>query len=331
MRKIFKTTILLLLTTVILKSCTSEESHENIVSDELAITTELADKIITTATSLNDYNFFVNNASKTDCNFLTVTSGYFNTPEGDYFSFTLSDTESFDMWLTQYNDAKLQAFNTTGVEFSDEDFFITYISNPTGFSGLEKRESMLQYFENCNYGFGDSTDYGLPFNDISSNCDSNAEIHYWITGDDGTFKNIALNSVEDALDSYNLQNNTNHTLENVKVGSLKYITPNQETLWLTTTKELTNYFENCMLSRDTSEDDCLNFVYPLQINRTNQQSEEVIMINNDEDLATTINTNVNELSFVFPINLLGANGTLLTIESNDALEDALNNSSDYCN
>ncbi len=335
MKNFFKTATLLLVATFVLQSCTSNETDEDIVSDEQIITTDLADKIITTATSLNDYNFFVSNASKTNCGLLSITSGYFNTPEGDHFPFTFSNTESLEMWLTQYNDAKLQAFNATGVEFSDEDFFITYISRPTGFSGLEKRESMLDYFENCDYGFGDTPDYGLPFTDISSNCDSNAEIHYWITGDDGTFEasfeTSSLNSAEDTLDSYNLQNNTNYTLENVKVGSLKYITPNQETLRLSTIKELTNYFENCMLSRDASEDDCLNFVYPLQVNRTNQQMNEIITLENDDDLATTFGTNPSELAFVFPINLLGANGTAITIDTNEALETALDSAATYSN
>ncbi len=330
MKNFFKTATLLLVATFVLQSCTSNETDEDIVSDEQIITTDLTDKIITTATSLNDYNFFVSNAAKTNCGLLTITSGYFNNPEGDYFSFYFSGTESLEMWLTQYNDAKLEAFNATGIEFSDEDFFISYISNPTGFSWIEKRESMLDYFENCTYGQGDTYDFGLPFTDISSNCDSNTEIIYWITGDNGTFEASSLNSAEDALASYNLQNNTNYTLENVKVGSLKYITPNQETLWLVTTKDLTNYFENCMLSRDSSEDDCLNFVYPLQVNRTNQQMNEIVTLENDEDLATTFGTNPSELAFAFPINLLGANGTTVTIDTNEELENALDNSATYC-
>ena len=156
MKNIFKTTAFLFLTAFFFQSCESNESDEDFISDEQEITTVLSEKIITTATSLNDYNFFVSNAAKTNCALLTITSGYFNNPVGDYFRFSFSRTESLEMWLTQYNDAKLQAFNATGVEFSDEDFFINYIGNPSGLFGLSKRESMLNYFENCEFNFNET-------------------------------------------------------------------------------------------------------------------------------------------------------------------------------
>jgi hypothetical protein len=85
-----------------------------------------------------------------------------------------------------------------------------------------------------------------------------------------------------------------------------------------------------MLSRDASEDDCLNFVFPLQVNRANQQINEVVTLENDEALATIFGTSADELSFAFPINLLGADGIVLTIESNDALKNALDTSTSYC-
>lgn len=327
---------LFLLTAVIFQSCTSNDSGEDSLAEE-EITTTLADKIITTATSLNDYNFFVNNATATSCDLLSITSGYFNTPEGDYFSFIFSNTTSFDMWLSQYNDAKLQAFNSTGVAFSDEDFFITYISNPTGFGGLSERESMLDYFENCVVGFGDTGEYGLPFTDISSNCDINTgRVTIFIYNDINTggsvdnFTTTSLFSVENLLATYNTDHNTNYGLENLKIYSIPYVTPHNDDLNLATKKELINYFDNCMLSRDATEDDCLNFVYPLQVNSINAGLEDVIAINNDEDLAALFSTDTYELTFVFPINLSGANGTVLTIESNDALENALDTSASYC-
>ena len=64
MKNLFKTSFFLLLTTIFFQSCTSDESGTDTVSEEQKITTELTEKIITTATSLNDYNFFVSNASK---------------------------------------------------------------------------------------------------------------------------------------------------------------------------------------------------------------------------------------------------------------------------
>lgn len=329
--------ILLLLTAFIFKSCTSSDDSEESLIEEQKITSELSKKIITSATSLNDYNFLVSNAQQASCDFLSITSGYFNTPEGDYFPFTFSNTESLDMWFSQYNNAKLQAFNATGVTFSDEDFFITYISMPTGFGGLEKRESMLNYFENCEYGFGDSnSDFGIYFTEITSVCDNTVDdITIWIsteTGVNNSFTVPNLISVKDSLASYNSQHNSNYGIESLKILTLKYITPNGDEFWLNTTKELTNYFENCMISRDDSENDCLNFVYPLEINRFSLQSKEVTTttIQNDEDLISAFNTNDDELSFVYPINLLGANGSVVIINSNEALENALDTSATYC-
>jgi hypothetical protein len=336
MRNFFKITAFLFLIVMFFLSCTSEEEIENIVSEEQKITTELTQKIITTATSLNDYNFFVSNATKSSCDILSITSGYFNNPEGSYSSFVFNDTESLDMWLTQYNDAKLQAFNSTGIEFSDEDFFISYIGNPSGIFSLEKRESMLNYFENCEFNFGNTTDYGLPFSDVSSNCNNNdnALINIFLYNEDGTsiYSFNSLDSVVDSLASYNFQNNTNYGLENVLVSSILYFNGTSE-VNLLKTEDLLNYFENCMFSRDATDDDCLNFVYPITVNRFSLQLEEVITtaIENDEDLASAFGTDVGELNIIFPINLLGANGTVLTIENNEALEDALDNSSTYCN
>jgi hypothetical protein len=330
MKIFFKTTAFLLLTVVLFQSCTSDEGNEDLISEEQGISVELSGKIKTTASYVNDYNFFVNNVVKSNCEFLPITHGYFNTPEGDYFEFTLSSIESLDMWLTEYEKAKTNASNTTGVEFSNEDLIIEYINKPSGWGGILTRESMLYYFENCDiYGFGDDADYSIPFNDISINCDSNASIHFWLLNDNGTvdsFDGVGLNSLGSLLTDYNLQNNTNYTTDNIRIGSVTY-TPNNEEVWIAETYKLINYFENCMLSRDASVNDCLNFVYPLQINRANQE----ITIENDEDLATTFEANVNELSFVFPINLLGGNGTIVTIETNETLENALDNSSTYCN
>ncbi len=335
MKNFFKTVILLLITTVVLKSCESNETVEDITSDELAITSDLGDKIIATASSLNDYNFFVNNATESNCDILSLTRGYFNNPEGDFYFISLTNIESLDMWLTAYENVKIDAFNSIGVEFSDEDFFISYVTNPSSNFSLEKRESILNYFENCEFNSGDTTDTGLPFTDISSNCSTsnNASINIFLYNEDGTAINSfnSLDSVVASLDIYNTQNNTNYSLENVSVSYLLYFNNNSE-VTLNRTKDLLNYFENCMFSRDVSDDDCLNFVYPLEVNRFNLQLEEVITttIENDEDLITTFNTDVGELGFVFPINLLGQDGTVLTIETNEALEIALDSAATYC-
>ncbi|WP_405605708.1 hypothetical protein [Polaribacter sp. Asnod1-A03] len=343
MKFIFKTSVFLLLTAIFFQSCTDEQEVED-TEDTQTISIELTEKIITTATSLNDYNFFVTNAAKTNCNLLSITSGYFNNPEGDYYSFVFTNTDVFtntetlDMWLTRYNNAKQEAFNATGVTFSDEDFFISYISNPTGFSGLSKRESMLDYFENCEFGFGDTTEYGLAFSDIPDNCNINTgNITVFIYDDISIpsasvydFTTTSLFLVEDLLANYNLQNNTNYGLENLKIYGFQYATPNGEELSLYTTKDLKNYFENCMLSRDASENDCLNFSYPLEIKRINLQLDETVTIENNEDLLAAFTTQGDELEFMYPINLIDLDGNMIEINTNNALDAILDDSYNYC-
>ena len=76
MKNIFKITILSLLTALFLQSCTSEECHDDIVSNKDEITTVLADKIITTATSVNDYNFYYKNANL-DCTY-SISASFIN-------------------------------------------------------------------------------------------------------------------------------------------------------------------------------------------------------------------------------------------------------------
>jgi len=330
MNNIFKTSILAFLITITFQSCTSDD---DVNSNEQIITTDLADKIITIANSANDYNFFVNNAANSSCSFIKYTWGYFNNPEGDYYEFTLGPIESLDVWFTKYENAKTDAFNATGIEFSNEDFFIKQLNNPSGFAGISERESILEYFESCSFTWTETTVYSVPFSDISINCDSNASIYFWLFDDNGTtvdsFDGIGLNSLDGLLTNYNLDNNTNYSTDNIRIGSVNY-TPNNEELRLSDQDDLINYFENCMLSRDGSNNDCLNFVYPLQVNRSNQQIDEVITLNNDEDLASTFTTNTDKLTFVFPINLLGTNGTIVTITSNETLENAFDNSADYC-
>ncbi|ALJ06060.1 hypothetical protein APS56_13375 [Pseudalgibacter alginicilyticus] len=329
MNNIFNVSVLTFFIIVTLQSC---DSNDDFTSYEQVITTDLANKVITTASSINDYNFFVNNAANSSCSFIQYTWGYFNNPEGDYYEFTLGPIESLDMWLKEYEDAKTDALKATGIQFSNEDFFIKQLNNPSGFAGISERESILEYFEYCYLTWTETSVYSVPFSDISINCDSNATIYFWLFDENGkvdSFEGIGLNSLDGLLTDYNLDNNTNYSNDNIRIGSVTY-TSNNEELWLRDQDDLMNYFENCMLSRDTSESDCLNFVYPLQVNRTNKQIDDVITLENDEDLVTTFNTNADELTFIFPIKLLGADGTHLIVESNDNLENAIDNSVDYC-
>jgi len=115
-----KTTFLLLLA-ISITSCESHECEENIISEEQEISTDLAEKIIATANSVNDYKFLVSKAAESHCEFPSMRCSFSNT-EGDYYVFN-TYAESLTDWLATYLEIKEQAYEITGIIFSNEDFF----------------------------------------------------------------------------------------------------------------------------------------------------------------------------------------------------------------
>ena len=339
MKNFFKTSLLILLTAVFFQSCNTNESDEELVSDELTITTELADKITATATSLNDYNFYNKNANL-DCTYTFY--GSFINPEGNFY-----DTD----WIivgstylpqnTTIEEEKTRAFEETGIQFTYEDFFIRTIIDNTSNYGID-REDYLDFFADCNYDNekNPSEEIGLPLSNVNFNC-NNTSVVYMVgslylfdypLGEYARVKtslNDGLLAVENQLIIFNDYHNTTYTLDDVHISGLTYTSPTGREGYLFTRKRMLSYFENCSLARDVNDNDCLNFVYPLEINRINSASEEIISVNNDDDLVAIFNT-TGELTFLFPINLLGQDGTNLTIETNEELENALDASATYC-
>lgn len=334
MKNFIKALTFLFLMAIMFQACTSDESEEEITSSEQAISTDLVQKIITITDYINDYNFLVSKAAESSCEFPSMRC-YFSNTQGDYYIFN-TYAESLDEWLSTYNEVKLQAFNTAGVAFSNEDFFIDQMDLETGFFGMSTREEFMEYFESCYYGgFGVTVQYGVPFSEEYLNCiDSEMVLTLSgesinITGSQGQ----GLPAIQEFLQGVNANNNTNYNLEDITVFGVFYEDIYGDNENIIETEKLINYFDNCLISRDVTNNDCLNFVYPLEINRFNLELEEVITITieNDETLAETFDIDIGELGFVFPIELLGGNGSVVTIESKEELENALDNSSNYCN
>ncbi|MCB4798943.1 hypothetical protein [Neotamlana laminarinivorans] len=332
MKNFIKTPILLLLTIISFQACTSEENIEETTSSELAISQDLAAKIIETANYKNDYNFLVYESANSSCEFPSMRC-YFSNPEGDYFVFNTYE-ESLEDWLTTYNQIKTEILSSTGIAFTNEDFFIDQMDLNTGFLGMSTREEFIEYFESCNDGgIGTTVEYGVPFLEAYLNCDNTEKI-LALSGESLTVTDTQdLPAIQEFLQGINANNNTNYSLEDITLFSIYYKNIYDSDENINETDKLLNYFDDCLFNRDTTNTDCLNFVYPLELNRFNLQLEEVVTttIETDEALAEAFGIDVGELGFVYPIELLGGNGSVITIENNEALENALNNPANYCN
>lgn len=240
-----------------------------------------------TSNSLNDFDFFVTNVTSSACE-IPSTLCYFNNPQGDYYKFIIM-ADSFDDWLSEYNAAKLEAINTSGVEFIDDDFFLEQINIEFGFFGFTTRESFLQYFENfeTDADFGFTTEFCVPFLDIDSNCNNNEMI--LTVGDESlTITNLEnLTPIESFLTTVNKNSNENYTLEDLLISSINFEAPNGEEASLLETEDILNYFDDCLFNRGLNNEECLKLMYPLDITLFSLESEEVVTIENDEELIDT--------------------------------------------
>ena len=327
MKNSIKTLFVLTLSSLLFQSCESDDTPIDSVADEQKISVSLAEKVLATSDHTNDYDFFVTNANSSGCDLLS-TLCYFNNPQGDYYQFIIME-DSFNNWLSEYNAAKLEAFNTTGVEFTNEDFVLDQMDLETGFFGMATREDFSYYFENCNKFPGSTIEFGVPFSDINSNC-NNAEIVLALNGESITITDITdVAPVEAFLNTIN-DNNVSYTMDDIMVSTIIYEAPNGEEVFLSEKEDIVNYFDDCLFNRSTNNDVCLNFVYPIDITRFSS-NEVNITLENNANLIETFSIDEGELSFVFPISLLGQDGTILEIATNTALEEALDNSANYCN
>lgn len=91
-----------------------------------------------------------------------------------------------------------------------------------------------------------------------------------------------------------------------------------------------------LIEQCQSDDDieCVDFIFPFEIKvyDTNNQISEVITITNDTELYNFVRLlNEQELvSITFPVNLIKADGSILTIDNYEDLEEAIRNSEDDC-
>ena len=92
--------------------------------------------------------------------------------------------------------------------------------------------------------------------------------------------------------------------------------------------------EDCIEGGDDDDIECIDFIYPvkLSIYNTNNQVSEVITLNSDSELYDFIESlDEDELvSFTFPLVMQLVDGTEITLNDNEELENAIEDSSDDC-
>lgn len=101
---------------------------------------------------------------------------------------------------------------------------------------------------------------------------------------------------------------------------------------VTNEDDFENLIENCIEGGDDDDIECIDFVYPIKITvyNTNNQVSNVITVNNDTEMHDFIEAlEEGELvSFKFPIVVQLLDGTEITLQDNDELEDAIEDSDD---
>ncbi len=330
MKHFFKVLLIAIFLLGILESCSSGEDTIQTTSEE-KISPSLIDKIIATTASVNDYNLINFN-----CGDMTVVGGFLN-KQGDYYgAFTIKISE----WSDFYESNKNAAYNQTGIQFTDDDYILHYIIDFNGGPGiLVDKEDFINYFDDCSFKgeikFIHKDKETISVSEINYNCLGKAI--YFVDGvDDSSITNSAipfragLTAVSEALVLYNAVNNSEYTIEQLRISFLDYVSPNKTEYVAIGRAQMINYFEDCVLDRDT--DDCINFKYPFIINKINLQTKEIVPITmkNDSELNPSFFDQVEDLTINYPITLVTLNGSDVIIKSNEELETALTNSAIYC-
>lgn len=95
-----------------------------------------------------------------------------------------------------------------------------------------------------------------------------------------------------------------------------------------------NLMEDCIEGGDDDDIECIDFVFPVKLTvyNTNNQVSEVITLNNDSQLYDFIESLEDDelVSFKFPVVMQLVDGTEITLNDNEELEDAIEDSSDDC-
>jgi len=351
MKKLLKIVSAACILTLILQSCISDEtgSDNDIITGEQKISSSLEEKIITTATSVNDFNLINFDCKNVEIDFV------FASPDGNVVhgasQFSTNGTITTDNWETEYPRIKQIASEQAGFAFTKEDILIRYIEdnnpvNPPPGQFVNKeiffKKDIITFFETCEV----PTPFISPFSktenmvkvsELNFNCSGklNALIinkNRFVFLNDIHLKG-GISEVEEVLASYNSTNNTLFTKDDIFVITILPPFSNNQNPGIFGRENMLNYLDNCKLDRDiVNNNDCLNFVYPITIDRFNIQTREVITttITSDKDLIKEFETNVGELRIEYPISLLGGDGTTAIINSNEALLETLNSAHTYC-
>ncbi len=103
---------------------------------------------------------------------------------------------------------------------------------------------------------------------------------------------------------------------------------------ITSADELESYIDECEEGGIDDDIECVDFKYPIEIatyDRDNQVSG-VVTIANDEELFLYLKEQDDDIlmSFVFPLTLIYPDGSELTVNGNDELEEAIDDAEDSC-
>lgn len=92
--------------------------------------------------------------------------------------------------------------------------------------------------------------------------------------------------------------------------------------------------EDCVEGGDDDDIECIDFVFPVKLTvyNTTSQVSEVVTLNTDSQLYDFIESLDDDelVSFKFPVVMQLADGTEITLNDNEELEDAIEDSSDDC-
>ena len=98
--------------------------------------------------------------------------------------------------------------------------------------------------------------------------------------------------------------------------------------------QLEDLTEDCLEGGDDDDFECVDFVYPISISIYNSENQvsEVVTVENDEQLYTLFKEldEYDLVGFNFPLELLLKDGTEITIDDNEELEDVIEDLGEGC-
>ncbi|AUP77451.1 hypothetical protein [Flavivirga eckloniae] len=330
MKYFFKTLLIVALFLGTLQACQSDETTEEIKEDN-KISTDLRFLMEFTTLTKNDYNRINFN-----CEDVHIV-GYFLNNQGDFYPAPKILTFLPKVLANRAISSALKAaYNETEIQFTKDDFRIFYISNNDIGIVLNKK-SIAEYLEDCSFKFDEIEREAemLTVSDVNFNC--SGLIRYFVPdglehiyiSKNGIPISEGIWAVKNALSAYNEINNTEFTMDQLRINQVRFTSPGGTSSFAYGANEIKNYFENCALKGGYG--DCINFKYPFTANRVNIQTDEIVLVTvaNDADLDELTN-NVDNTTLNFPITLVTLNDEEIVVESYEKLEEVLRNTASYC-